>query len=492
MRHCIQRSHGAVSTAAQLPSRPVASPARMLDRSRSSQSVESSSFRQRIVKGSVMPEDRTEHNAVQASKFSKPSTIKVFSNKLPESIEKKLARIKLACIVNSPPDLGPDSRIVDVGSGTGCLIPHMQARGVKDILAVDLSEAMLKELSDRYVTVGTLGNDLEDILAVDLSETMLSILAVEVSETVLMELSDRYMTVGILGHDLGVRTWLGDIVDVPMYMGRGCDAVFMNGCFGNMHSPRDALLHSALLTKPGGHIVVSHPMGRAWHRKLREGDMDMVPHELPDRAALEAMLVGLPLRITEFVDKDDHYCATLQVPPAYAFPSGAPPLLLEGPVVRGFGRGSRLLAVPTANIDPFGLGDVLKSLPLGVYFGWAKLDAPSNFASADNTVHKAVLNIGRRPTVNQGDEALSVEAHILHDFNDTEGEKADFVEFYGSKLRVLLLGYIRPEMRFAGGLPELISRINIDVATSKNLLDEAELQALKSDERLTAPWASEE
>ena len=50
---------------------------------------------------------------------------------------------RLARIVDAVPDLGPDSRIMDVGSGTGCLIPFFRDRGVQDVLAVDLSSNML-------------------------------------------------------------------------------------------------------------------------------------------------------------------------------------------------------------------------------------------------------------------------------------------------------------------------------------------------------------
>lgn len=57
------------------------------------------------------------------------------------------------------PGLGPDSRVLDVGSGTGALIPHLHAAGVKDILAVDLSEGMLAGLRQRFNDPGTLGND---------------------------------------------------------------------------------------------------------------------------------------------------------------------------------------------------------------------------------------------------------------------------------------------------------------------------------------------
>jgi riboflavin kinase len=75
---------------------------------------------------------------------------------------------------------------------------------------------------------------------------------------------------------------------------------------------------------------------------------------------------------------------------------------MEGTVVTGFGRGSRKLGVPTANMDPVPLQQQLQQLPRGVYFGWAQLDAPGEWPAADSAVHKMVMNVGRRPTVNTG------------------------------------------------------------------------------------------
>ena len=72
---------------------------------------------------------------------------------------------RLQRIAAEAPGLGPSSRVIDVGSGTGCLIPHLQARGVADILAVDLSESMLRELERRYPSAGMLGNNLGEGIA---------------------------------------------------------------------------------------------------------------------------------------------------------------------------------------------------------------------------------------------------------------------------------------------------------------------------------------
>ncbi len=65
----------------------------------------------------------------------------------------------------------------------------------------------------------------------------------------------------------------------------------------------------------------------------------------------------------------------VQKPRAYERPGL--PLMLEGPVVEGFGRGSKQLGFPTANLDPGPLQQKLQPLPLGVYWGYADLHMPA-------------------------------------------------------------------------------------------------------------------
>lgn len=67
---------------------------------------------------------------------------------------------RLEEIVGSAKNITAESRIVDVGSGTGCLIPYFLARGARDILAVDVSPNMLQELEKRHSSPGSLGNDI--------------------------------------------------------------------------------------------------------------------------------------------------------------------------------------------------------------------------------------------------------------------------------------------------------------------------------------------
>jgi hypothetical protein len=71
----------------------------------------------------------------------------------------------------------------------------------------------------------------------------------------------------------------------------------------------------------------------------------------------------------------------MQVPQGYAHPLA--PIRLAGPVVAGFGRGSKQLGVPTANISPAELAAALDALPSGVYFGWVPRTAGVLWAGAN-------------------------------------------------------------------------------------------------------------
>lgn len=47
------------------------------------------------------------------------------------------------------------------------------------------------------------------------------------------------------------------------------DAIFYNAVFGNLLDEHAGLTKACFLLRPGGHIVISHPLGRAWHEEYR-------------------------------------------------------------------------------------------------------------------------------------------------------------------------------------------------------------------------------
>ncbi|PRW60354.1 riboflavin kinase isoform B [Chlorella sorokiniana] len=355
------------------------------------------------------PTPKQQHAALQADFFDRE--VKVLQDSITPEVEAKLARIAAAI-----PGLSAASRVLDAGAGEGALIPHLQARGVHDILAVDVSPGMLAALQQRVGAPSSLGND------------------------------------------ACVRTWLGDVTELPSYQGPFDVAVF-NAVFGNLLDQHDALVRTCFLLKPGSYLVISHPLGRPWHEGFRAEQPQLVPNELPQREALEALIRDLPLHLESLTDEDEFYMALLQVPEGYAHP--AAPIWLTGSVTSGFGRGSKQLGVPTANLPPEPLAEQLAGLPDGVYFGWAQLDVDDSWPEADRQVHKMVMNIGKAPTFGDAEPKLSVEAHIMHRYSQ---------DFYGQPLRLVALGYIRPEVRF-GGLQELLGRINTDIGIARSQLD---------------------
>ncbi|XP_052733709.1 profilin-1-like isoform X2 [Vigna angularis] len=102
---------------------------------------------------------------------------------------------------------------------------------------------------------------------------------------------------------------------------------------------------------------------------------------------------------------------------------------IGGPVVKGFGRGSKVLGIPTANLSTKGYSDLLSEHPAGVYFGWAGLSARGVF--------KMVMSLGWNPYFNNKEK--TIEPWLLHDFNE---------DFYGEELRLVIVGYIRPRPIF--------------------------------------------
>lgn len=52
-------------------------------------------------------------------------------------------------------------------------------------------------------------------------------------------------------------------------------------------------------------------------------------------------------------------------------------------------------------------------------------------------------------------------------------------DFYGEELKLLVLGFIRPEMTFSG-LPDLVDRIRRDIGTAATLLSEGRWQQART------------
>lgn len=155
-------------------------------------------------------------------------------------------------------------------------------------------------------------------------------------------------------------------------------------------------------------------------------------------------------------------------------------------VVKGYGRGSKELGCPTANLED----DVvhgMTALDDGIYYGFAQLLHPADSeqektqtefanrlksnsetssgnivlleASPINPVYSMVCSLGWNPQYNN--KSRTMEVHLLHDFG---------YDFYGSLIRVAVCGYIRPEKKF-DSLQALIETIQEDCAFARAALE---------------------
>ncbi|KAI9702972.1 MAG: riboflavin kinase [Candelina mexicana] len=195
------------------------------------------------------------------------------------------------------------------------------------------------------------------------------------------------------------------------------------------------------------------------------------------------------------------------------------PLKLNGKVVRGFGRGSAELGIPTANIPIAGLSvGGHEDVECGVYYGWAGLDveilagsaeiaASGDMRSARTTLRSTaattesssdgvgvrnsnggdgvdlekkrrgevfpmVMSIGWNPFYKN--TVRSVEVHLLHTFPEN---------FYGHHMNLVILGFIRPEYDYVSK-ESLIEDIREDIEVARRCLAREAYERWKDDEYL--------
>ena len=122
---------------------------------------------------------------------------------------------------------------------------------------------------------------------------------------------------------------------------------------------------------------------------------------------------------------------------------------LEGTIVEGHHKGT-LLGFPTANLKPECPEQLIPGR--GVYAVKAYIEGFS---------YKAMLNIGWRPTLDNGHDQ-SIEAHLL----DYEGG-----ELYGKQLSIVFYRRVRDEQRFES-LEALQAQLTVDADTVRQMLNE--------------------
>ncbi|KAL9000713.1 MAG: hypothetical protein Q9169_000749 [Polycauliona sp. 2 TL-2023] len=142
------------------------------------------------------------------------------------------------------------------------------------------------------------------------------------------------------------------------------------------------------------------------------------------------------------------------------------PITLSGPIVKGFGRGSRELGIPTANIPLAGLSvGGHQEVESGVYYGWAGVDVDAQGmriqgdGEAKGGVWPMVMSIGWNPFYKN--TVRSVEVHIMHGFQH---------DFYGARMNLLILGFVRPEYDYVDK-ESLVEDIRTDIEVARRSLE---------------------
>jgi riboflavin kinase len=148
-------------------------------------------------------------------------------------------------------------------------------------------------------------------------------------------------------------------------------------------------------------------------------------------------------------------------------PSPPFPLLMSGRVLSGFGRGSKELGIPTANLPVDGpeAAAWIADAKSGVYFGWASLQLPDEGKTWEDEgakrwrVWPMVMSIGYNPFYKN--TVRSAEVNVMRRIH---------FDFRGHEMRLMILGYIREEKDYES-MQALIEDIKIDRDVSRRSLE---------------------
>ena len=196
-------------------------------------------------------DNRQAHNRYQRALFR--DEVGRFREPTPQEVVPRLKRIVALA------DLEPSDRVLDVGTGTGVLIPYIKRYGVRQILGCDLSSTMVEEAKRQHPDVSF---------------------------------------------------WCGDVVDLPDTRGP-LDAVFLNAMFGNVWDQSATLRKVEALLTATGRICITHPLGSRFVADLHQQDPRRTPHLLPDRHHLRELTATLDLKTLYFEDSVQLYAACL-------------------------------------------------------------------------------------------------------------------------------------------------------------------------------------
>ena len=194
----------------------------------------------------VSEEEIQSINRLQRNSFDK--LYHLFEPPLPEGVPERLEKIVAHGKITE------GDTVLDVGTGTGILIPIIKKYKPGRIHACDLSEGMLEQLRKNYPYV---------------------------------------------------KTIMADVRDLKLPEG-SIDAAFLNACYPNIVDKAGAFSNISRMMKAKGRIVISHPLGKAFILSLK----DVTPFpldEFPEEPEAGALLKPFGFEIETFIDEPGLY-----------------------------------------------------------------------------------------------------------------------------------------------------------------------------------------
>lgn len=161
------------------------------------------------------------------------------------------------------------------------------------------------------------------------------------------------------------------------------------------------------------------------------------------------------------------------------------PIRFVSKIVKGFGRGSADLGIPTANLCEKSTRSSVpyESLPTGIYWGFARIvfdgdDENSQSNNGDEEEFKevflAAVSVGYNPFYNN--KKKTVEPHLIASPESprrhlSKSRETMFSDLYGHGIRLSIVKYLRPELPFEG-MDKLILAIKNDIKNAEQQSNE--------------------